>query len=194
MIDIASGIIGRLWVQGRPRTKGSLKCLGSSAVSKHVLVEDHKLSKPWRNTMTNAVRALIAEYMRDSGPLSWEPYAGAVEVRLTFFFEREIGVSGNVVPSSQSAYPYAMTIGDLDKLDRNVLDALVGGGLIADDRYVCRIVSDKRWAAKGNPGGVQIHVLRYPADVIDVTAIDRDAKQYFVGIEGSQLWEKWPND
>lgn len=195
MIDLSNGLVGRFWVQGRPRTKGSMKCVGQKG--KHALIEDHKLSKPWRVTMTNEIRRTIADagYHGLPGDGGWIPYAGPTEVRITFFFERIVGVSGDVWPSHQTPYPESMDVGDLDKLDRNVLDALVSGGLIADDRFVCRIVSDKRWAAKGNPGGVQIQVLKYPADV---TATDwpnvvvrsiarrryRDAQESEVGCDG----------
>lgn len=43
------------------------------------------------------------------------------------------------------------TRGDLDKLVRAVLDGLVTGGLLSDDRHVVELHADKTWAV--TPGG-----------------------------------------
>lgn len=46
---------------------------------------------------------------------------------------------------------------DVDKAARAVLDGLVRGGLLADDRHVVTLVAQKRWAAA--TGGECVHVI-----------------------------------
>jgi len=154
MIELKPDFKLSLFVQGRPRTKGSLKCLGARTKGgKHVLVESHELSKPWRMRMTNEI---VREVKHAGLAPGWKPYAGALSVEATFYFE-QIGVTSKcsrfpTVNSGENAN------GDVDKLERNLLDSLQGSGLIADDCNVVELRSSKRWAAKGMPAGVQILV------------------------------------
>jgi Holliday junction resolvase RusA-like endonuclease len=98
-------------------------------------------SKQWRRDVTLAIRREVgsgrAGYVLDR----------AVTVRLTFYT------------------PYAPThpwAGDLDKLERNVLDAMTGAA-ISDDRYVVKMDSVKVAAAGTVHGpGVLIEVWEVP--------------------------------
>jgi len=144
-----------LFVQGRPRTKGSMKCLGARTKGgKHVLVEDHATSKPWRLRMTNEI---VREVQRAGLAPGWQSYSGALHVIADFRYER-LGPSAQLL-----AYPtvnagiYAN--GDIDKLLRNLLDAMQGSGLVTDDCQVVKLESSKRWAAEDMPAGVQIDVI-----------------------------------
>jgi hypothetical protein len=156
MIDLTDGLKLSLWVQGHPRTKGSLKCMGKRGKIKHLLVEDHPLSAPWRTRMNNA----IVREVRAAYPGRWTPYAGPVLVDAVFYFER-IGPTALVSPWP-TINSGVNANGDEDKLRRNVLDALEGSGLISDD---CNVIGNvtagprKRWAAPGLPAGVQIEVV-----------------------------------
>lgn len=144
-----------LWVPGRSRTKGSLRPAGRPG-QRVRLIEDHSHSKPWRETIQ---RALVRE-VRDRYGEGWTPIAHPVLVDAVFHFAR-------LGPTAQTmAYPcvnagiYAN--GDEDKLRRNVLDALEGAGVLADDCWVVGSVTGgprKMWADERGPG-VQITVRK----------------------------------
>lgn len=177
MIDLSSGIVGSFRVDGRPRTKGSMKCVGQKG--KHVLIEDHKLSGPWKAEMVKVIREEILDYVLDLEGRDWTSYAGPVEVRAVFFFKRENDVRGHVIPSHQTPYPTTIGIGDLDKLGRNLLDALEESGLLVNDKNVCLMTAEKRWAAPNSEGGVQVSVLCHPSNIPDVSSIDEEAREYW---------------
>lgn len=142
-----------LWVPGRPRTKGSLKHVGRGRI-----VEDHRHSKPWREAIQ---RACVAEVRRRCGDW-WQPVARPVLVDAVFHFER-LGALAQTMPyPCVNAGIYAC--GDEDKLRRNVLDALEGAGVLADDCWVVGSVTTgprKVWASEYGPG-VQITVQEAP--------------------------------
>lgn len=142
-----------LWVPGRSRTKGSLKPVGRPG-GRVRLIEDHPHSKPWRETVQ---RALVRE-VRDRYGQPWTPLAVPVLVDAVFHFER-LGPTAQTMPyPCVNAGIYAN--GDEDKLRRNVLDALEGAGVLADDCWVVGSVTAgprKVWASEHGPG-VQITV------------------------------------
>lgn len=124
-----------VWVPGHPRTKGSLNPQHRRDGS--VRMVDTEESRRWRRVMTLAVRAEIqaqrARYIIDR----------PVMVRLAFYTPND------------PTHPYA---GDLDKLERNVLDALTGSAF-TDDRFVVKIDSVKVHALGTHHGpGVMIEV------------------------------------
>lgn len=51
---------------------------------------------------------------------------------------------------------------DLDKLNRSVLDALVDGGLLADDARVVELNARKAYAVDGEPTGCRVTIHRLP--------------------------------
>jgi Holliday junction resolvase RusA-like endonuclease len=67
-----------------------------------------------------------------------------------FAFSRE---GANVVD-----WPVAITYGDIDKLTRNVLDALTDARLYCDDSLVIDVHASKGWATSVETAGVLIHV------------------------------------
>ena len=147
------------FVEGKPRPKGSLKCLGGRS---HNMVEAVESSKPWKLHMIRTIRhtfgiepvkagAKVIGWKRGGSP--WQPHAGAVDVQAVFRFVPEVGVNGLVLPSHDSSWPTdADTFGDTDKLCRNLGDALEQAGLIANDRSIVRWAAVKRWVALGEPG------------------------------------------
>lgn len=144
-------VILRTFVPGRPRTKGSLKAYCARGRD-HKLIwqEQVKDSGAWRKTVAAQVqREALAEY---GGHLK---LAVPLEMRAVYFFRRE----DEDLPNEPR--PTAMTVGDLDKLDRNVGDALTSSGVIADDRYIVRIMSEKRW---GMVAGAQLVLMQVPTD------------------------------
>ena len=166
---MSSEVVARLFIPGRPRTKGSLKPMHRRGQGgrpcKVGLTEDHALSTPWKNTM---VRALRLEQARMSGlrrPVA-VAYPDPVEVHAFFRFERDLSVAertmGEVVPSHSTSWPTDDGIGDEDKLRRNVLDALTQSGLILDDRMVIGGMNFKRWVREDEQSGVLIMVNAAP--------------------------------
>lgn len=140
MTELSQEIIMREFVPGRSRTKGSLRPIVDWARRTVRLIEDHPHSAPWRKTVIRRATRFIKAH----------PYTGPVRVDLVFVFEREIGKNGDVWPSHDTPFPTALDIGDLDKLERNILDAIgrqrkSGPGIIDDDRWVSSMASRKRW-------------------------------------------------
>jgi Holliday junction resolvase RusA-like endonuclease len=130
-------------IPGRARTKGSLKVITPRG-QKPRLVEDHKHSKPWRQRMINHFKIQALHVLP-------EPYVGPVEVRIAFTFERH-GVTAKTLPWP-TVNSGVNAIGDLDKLERNVLDALTDAAILADDSQVCVMSTRKQW---GPEAGVDV--------------------------------------
>jgi Holliday junction resolvase RusA-like endonuclease len=153
-------IIVETFVAGAAKTKGSmeLRNRATGAMKESVIG-----SSQWRALMAAAVRDDIARRSReflDSALVNVPaqlPYAGAVAVTLTFYL--------SPLRRDLFRWPVWERAGDLDKLVRNVLDALgstsrnprMNGGAIVDDNLVCRIVADK-FNAEGFRAGVMIKV------------------------------------
>lgn len=129
-------------VPGRPRTKGSLK--GGRTPDGRDRMVDTPLSKQWRATVADAVKPLIADIEKvERGKTWWRlrpgwPIAGAVKVEVTFFFER----------TGVAELPTGRNFGDIDKLLRNVLDALKDAGLYTDDSLVMDVRGAKYFGAQ----------------------------------------------
>ena len=139
-----SAFLAEIWIPGRPRTKGSLKVITPRG-QRPRLIEDHKHSKPWRVRMTNAIR--------DADTSFAEPYAGPVAVGATFVFERHGATAKTLAYPTLNAGVNAC--GDLDKLLRNLLDALQDAAVIVDDAQVCSVGTSKSW---GGEAGVRLSV------------------------------------
>lgn len=122
------------WVPGRPRTKGSLKPArtGSGAVR----LVDTVHSKEWRSAVCKAVIPLIADEdvsIPEGKKGRWRlrhgwPSLDPILVRATFYYQRSA--------NDTDARPINRQYGDLDKLMRNVLDALQDSGVYRDDSQV----------------------------------------------------------
>lgn len=152
--DLAAGPV-TIWVPGRPRTKGSLKPVHvrtGAGTCKVGLVESGEFSVAWKKTMIRAIReqAICARW------------PGAVWVSLMFIFDRE-GDSQGDGSGLGPLYPTGRQYGDVDKLERNALDALTQSGLILDDSLVVDGRRAKRFTAAKLLGdevpGVRIRVV-----------------------------------
>lgn len=154
-----------LWVLERPRPKGSLvgRCLRNST---HTVVmrEQAKDSERFRKAVSGAARDALRVVPDQRSDL----YAGPVAVRLDFYLPRQQAVrngepTGEAVPSHMTPYPTAKSLADVDKLARNVLDALTGTVLV-DDSQVVDLHVRKFWGSPDGdePEGVWIHVSEAP--------------------------------
>lgn len=164
-------IIVDVFVAGNAKTKGSMEVRNrtTGAMKESVIG-----SSNWRALMAAAVRDDIARRNCTAGSAPCEhprnmecgrvpPYPGAVAVTVVAYLTPPRSTRPDGAPGWHDAiWPRA---GDLDKLVRNVLDALgsasknpkMNGGAIVDDNLVCRINAEKR-SADGLRAGVQIKV------------------------------------
>jgi len=131
-----------LTISGVPAPKGS-RTVGRrrdgsvftrpASGGEYAWVEAVARTAQWRRAQALALPA--------AGELPAAPYA----VTLAFYCQRPARPA-HAHPSRH----------DLDKLCRAVLDGLVRGGLLVDDRHVVELAASKAWAAA--PGGEGVHV------------------------------------
>lgn len=125
----------RVW--GSPAPKGSLKCIGARGKQRHVLIEDNTNTKPWRQLIEKAGRALPVTMLE--GPVG-------LEVTLTLARPKShygTGRNATVLKASSPLWPISHQAGDTDKLERTVLDGLQDAGLFVDDCLVVELVGRK---------------------------------------------------
>lgn len=114
-------IITELFIPGRPVTKGSLTVVNG-------VPKDTPKSKAWRRVMAGAIRD---DLVRRQWPMNTYPHVGPVMVEAVWWLP---------VPVLQ------VRAGDLDKLLRNLLDALSSPNERTTDRSLCAsaIVDDNQ--------------------------------------------------
>lgn len=147
------GELVAVFVHGTPVPKGNLK----RSRYGHTYFEAHVVA--WCDTVALACQAA---YRTARGPTA-APHSGPVAVELAFSFDRpashgagsrrgvRVGKAAKTLPPCTSH-----RLGDLDKLTRNALDALVNGMVIADDSHVVRLLATKDY---GGGAGVSVRVL-----------------------------------
>lgn len=158
-------IIVDVFVPGAAKTKGSMvvRNRATGAMKESVVG-----SSTWRALMAQAVRDDIAR-RHGANPMApiVLPWNGAVSVTVVAYLAPPAGWVARFL--SVALWPIWERAGDLDKIVRNVLDALgsksknskMNGGAIVDDNLVCRIVAEKRVAgatADTMPPGLWIKV------------------------------------
>ncbi len=140
-------ILVSTFVAGLARTKGSLARRPNGTLYDSVVD-----SGKWRALMAGALRdAYELAWVRANGPTTDgpPPHPGPVAVSAIFFLPVD---------------PLAYGAGDLDKLTRNLLDALgthsknprYNGGVIVDDNQVIRLVVSKHGPAAQSGVWVQV--------------------------------------
>ena len=164
-------IIVDVFVPGTVKTKGSME-VGNKATG--WLRESVIGSSAWRALMAAQVRDDItrrAESAPSRAEIPITPWYGPVRVTVVAYLR---------VPDTdpyadqglrrrgwlQWLWPIWERAGDLDKITRNVLDALgsrsknakYNGGAIEDDNQVCKIIASKHVADPARPPGVRIIV------------------------------------
>ena len=123
-------------VYGIARPKGSLRHVG-----KHRLVEQCEHGPAWRTAVKDAARAAMDRQVAvlgisDTG--GGFPLDGPLSVYLTITCNKPASAS-----KSKPSYPCTRSTGDIDKLQRNIFDALVDAGAIADDSRIVEVRARK---------------------------------------------------
>ncbi len=144
MIEVLS-----FWVPGAPKTKGSLSarapkchcCAACRGYARLPQLQDSVGSKRWRKLVAYQAERTIVE-----APGAQFPIEGPVAVELGF------QLSTMLVDDL-----IAQGAGDLDKLYRNVLDALQDAGVYANDSQVTRLSGYKEGVS--HFGGVRVRVF-----------------------------------
>lgn len=114
-----------VWIPGRPKTKGSLTVTNAA----RGLAQDTPASKRWRALMAYAARRAWEEPWALDGPVSV----------VAVFHLPAVDVSTG-------------RVGDIDKLARNLLDALQDAQVFSDDVQVTRLLCEKVSAGERGPG------------------------------------------
>lgn len=177
-------VIARLFVAGRPRTKGHMQPVHRRGTGGRPCTfggaKDRPLLQAWMRTLGRGLQdQLGVELQRRGTPprvqrVDAEPYAEPVEVHCFFRFdrvesEREAAEQGEVIPSHATPWPTTIGIGDEDTLRRAVLDALVKSGVIKDDSLSVGGMNYKRWCEPGEEQGVLIIVQAAAPGLFDST-------------------------
>lgn len=126
-----------VFVEGRPAPKGS-RIRARSVKGNDYTFPASKFEKPWTDTVKREVQVAV----RHMAPMQ-PPY----RIELEFVIERP----------DKPTYEWP-TKADLDKLERCVIDGIVQGKGISDDRHVTALTSSKRFAESGERQGVHLRV------------------------------------
>lgn len=137
--------IHRLRVYGEPTPKGSMKCIGRRGKVAHKLVEDDTSGgrARWRDTLTAAARVLTTRIT--------EPLDEHVTIGALFVLPRPAA-------ARRRAFPNRRNTGDLDKLTRQLLDALTDAGVLNDDSRVVALQVAKVYENPDRRPGVTVYV------------------------------------
>jgi len=127
------------------------------------MVEQVAGSKGWRETVAATVLRRLGAVPGPTGPVAWwTPWEGAVAVRLRVWLPRPVTGRGATSP-----WPIAKTDGDLDKLERNIGDALTDTAVIRDDTQIVHWDAWKAWAVDHGRVGCLVEVGK-----LDLTPVD----------------------
>jgi len=128
----------QFFVSGHPRGQGSKRHVGGGR-----LVESSKDLAPWRKAIAEEARAALGEL---------ELFSGPVRVQAVFWFQRpasHYGTGRNAGNLKASAPRFRDSLPDVDKLARALLDGLVIGGVLRDDRLVVQLWAEKLYGLPG---------------------------------------------
>jgi Holliday junction resolvase RusA-like endonuclease len=123
-------------VLGVPKAKGSMKHVGHGR-----MIEQLAGSKPWREAVKWAALEAIAAREGTGEPFA--TLSGPVVVDVVFSFAKP-----KSAPKTRRIWPTTRSSGDVDKLLRNVLDALVDAAVMGDDSQVVRAVPEKAFVGE----------------------------------------------
>lgn len=119
----------------------------------NVMLESSKKVMPWRQD----VKYQVAQQYQ--GPvINWAVF---VEIEFLFYRPKSHYNSKGLLKPAAPAHLVSRGHGDLDKLLRSTFDALsatTGGSVFADDAFIVKTTSVKRYCAAGEQSGALIRV------------------------------------
>lgn len=141
----------QILVYGTPAPQGSKRIIGHGR-----MVESSRRVAPWREDVKQAALGVVEA-----------PIDRPVKVDIAFRLRRPAGHFGTgrnagIVKASAPAHPTSRQVGDIDKLARSTLDALVTAGVIADDSLVADLRATKKWVAGKQLAGATITIVELP--------------------------------
>lgn len=143
-----------LWASGIARTKGSLRVIGYRHSGSPVMGEAVTGSGEWRRVVA---AAFLHARGAEPGPGGWSggvaPLCGPVRVVCAVALPRPSTGHG-----ASSEWPDTPGRNDLDKLERNIGDALTDAGVIDDDARIVHWDASKVWAPTPFEVGAWIEV------------------------------------
>lgn len=135
------------FVPGWAKTKGSVEAVPRRNGKGTYVSQSVQGSTDWARIVEDHVRRTF----RDADGKQREKRTGAVRVTLTYWLP---------CAAEQLTVKGAHGNGDIDKLERNVLDALERAGIYANDAQVLGVVHEKRSALdESHAAGVEIAVF-----------------------------------
>jgi len=120
---------------GAPKPKGSMKHIGNGRMK-----EQLEGSKPWRECVKWAAMEAIAAR---EGTDPFATLDGPLEVDVVFSFAKP-----KSAPKTRRTWPVTRSSGDVDKLLRNLLDALVDAAVMGDDSQVVSVTARKAFVGE----------------------------------------------
>ena len=135
-------------VKGVPGAQGSKRHVGRG-----VMLESSKKVAPWRTDVRDSALAAMGD--------DWQPLTRPATIDVTFYFLRPrahygTGRNAGTLKPSAPTHPTSRAHGDIDKLARSTLDALVSAGVLRDDSLVTDLQARKRW---GDRAGCTITII-----------------------------------
>lgn len=127
-------------VDGRPAPKGS-RNVGRTKTGKTYTYPGSRYEAPWTDAVKKATQTVMRHHDQPDPPY---------EIRLEFRLEHPT--------KNRREMPWWSTKHDLDKLARAVIDGLVKGGAMSDDRHVIALTATKRYVQAGEAEGVNAQI------------------------------------
>lgn len=135
-------------VEGEPKPKGSLRPVGRMG-HRVRMIEEVGGSTEWRKHMADVFRT------KYSGAPMNEPVLAFMVFRLPVLK----GKGRSIWPITRSSY-------DLDKLVRNVGDALTDAGVLQDDSRIVGLMAIKEYASSSAHPGVFVRLASFPQNEV----------------------------
>lgn len=133
---------------GRAVPQGSKKFVGTTPSGRPLMRESSPDHRSWRTQVTEA--ALATDVRKMSGP---------IKVEMRFMVRRpksHFGTGKNAEVLKASAPHWVVSMPDLDKLVRAILDAMTDAGCWGDDCEVAALEARKVYARHGELPGVHV--------------------------------------
>lgn len=143
--------VAELHVVGIPAPQGSKTRMPNGAMVEGSSKTGRAATADWRRAVADAARDWV---QCRNAPLLDGPLAVTIEFRFP-------------LPKSDAHRTRHTTKPDIDKLERATLDALVAGGLIADDARIWQVVKTKIYARHCSVGADILVVSHAAAELVD---------------------------